>query len=84
MHVNKNNKRALGLYNSSGFRIIDKHECPWRPGKGFLAMDDKWFDQYVYEVAVPRSLVPAETLHRAAQREPTALPLWDPMGSVAR
>ena len=53
-------------------------------GKGFLAMDDKWFDQYVYEVAVPRSLVPAETLRRAASREPTALPLWDPMGSVAR
>jgi len=53
-------------------------------GKGFLAMDDSWFDEYVYEVAVPRSLVPAETLSRAEQRETTALPLWDPMGSVAR
>ena len=41
-------------------------------------------DEYVYEVAVPRSLVPAETLSRAEQRETTALPLWDPMGSVAR
>ena len=53
-------------------------------GKGFLAMDDAWFSEYVYEVVVPRSLVPPEILERSALREPVPLPLWDTMGSVAR
>ena len=53
-------------------------------GKGFLAMDDAWFSEYVYEVVVPRSLVPPEILERSMLRAPVPLPLWDPMGSVAR
>lgn len=57
---------------------------PADSSKGFLAMDDRWFDEYVYEVVVPPQVLPAEVLRRAARREPTALPLWDPMGSVAR
>ena len=52
--------------------------------KGFLAMDDAWFDEYVYEVVVPKSLVPADILEKSHRREPTELPLWDTMGSVAR
>ena len=55
-----------------------------RGGKGFLAMDDRWFDEYVYEVVVPRSLVPPDILRRSLRHETVALPLWDPMGSVAK
>lgn len=50
--------------------------------KGFYTMNDNWFDQHVFEVAVHRSLVPAELL-AALHREPVALPAWDPMGSLA-
>ena len=45
-------------------------------------MDDPWFDQYVYEVAVPRTMLPAE--YQAALAKPAImLPEWDPMGALA-
>ena len=50
--------------------------------KGFMMMTDDWFDEYTYEVTVHRSyLRPA--LQKALDTEPTELPPWDPMGSVA-
>ena len=50
--------------------------------KGFYTMEDSWFDEYVFEVAVRSSALPAE--HRAAlAAEPLALPAWDPMGALA-
>ena len=50
--------------------------------KGFFTMDDAWFDQYVFEVAVKKSELPAE-LAAALDLEPTVLPAWDPMGALA-
>lgn len=50
--------------------------------KGFYTMDDSWFDEYVFEVAVRASALPPE--YRAAlDEEPLALPAWDPMGALA-
>jgi bleomycin hydrolase len=51
--------------------------------KGFYVMTDRWFDEYVYEVAVDRARVPAEAL-AALDEEPIHLPPWDPMGALAR
>lgn len=51
--------------------------------KGFWTMDDSWFDEYVFEIAVPRSALPAE-LREALDQEPIVLPAWDPMGALAR
>ena len=51
--------------------------------KGFFLMNDSWFDEYMFEIAVPRSYVPAE-LHAALELEPIVLPPWDPMGALAR
>ncbi|MEM8737939.1 MAG: C1 family peptidase [Planctomycetota bacterium] len=51
--------------------------------KGFYTMNDSWFDQYMFEVAVHRSLLPDEVV-AAAQGEPIVLPAWDPMGSLAQ
>lgn len=45
-------------------------------------MNDSWFAEYVYEVAVPRRLLPAE-LAAVLDTEPAVLPLWDPMGALA-
>lgn len=30
--------------------------------KGYFTMSDDWFTEYVYEVAVPKALLPAEYL----------------------
>lgn len=50
--------------------------------KGFMAMTDAWFDEYLYEVAVEKKYLPAELL---ALLNGPLIPLdpWDPMGSLA-
>jgi bleomycin hydrolase len=54
-----------------------------KPGeKGFFAMTDAWFDEYMYEVVVHKQFVPAESL-KALAKEPVGLDPWDPMGSLA-
>lgn len=50
--------------------------------KGFFLMNDSWFDEYMFEIAVPKSYLP-ETLSAAFELEPVVLPPWDPMGSLA-
>ncbi len=51
--------------------------------KGFFLMNDSWFDEYVFEIAVDRDCVPDE-LRPALDLEPIVLPPWDPMGALAR
>ncbi|AKV55885.1 Aminopeptidase C [Bifidobacterium actinocoloniiforme DSM 22766] len=49
---------------------------------GYFAMSDDWFTEYVFEVAVPKSMLPAE--YQKAFEEPAImLPAWDPMGTLA-
>jgi len=50
--------------------------------KGFYAMNDSWFDAYMFEIAAPKSMIKKELL-AAFEEEPTQLPAWDPMGSLA-
>ena len=45
-------------------------------------MNDSWFDQHVFEVAIRRDRLPEELLPVLAT-EPIVLPAWDPMGSLA-
>ncbi len=56
----------------------DKHA-----DKGFYTMNDSWFDEYVFEIAAPKSMLPPE-LVAALDEPPTVLPAWDPMGALAR
>ena len=51
--------------------------------KGYLLMTDKWFDEYLYEVAVIKKYLSSELLE-VLDTEPVVLPPWDPMGSLAR
>ncbi|XAL99821.1 C1 family peptidase [Phycisphaeraceae bacterium D3-23] len=51
--------------------------------KGFYVMNDSWFDEYMFEVAVHKDLLPAP-LREALDSEPIVLPAWDPMGALAR
>ena len=65
--------RRWRVENSWGEKIADK---------GYFTMSDDWFTEYVYEVAVPRTMLPAE--YQAALDEPAImLPAWDPMGALA-
>ncbi len=75
----------------TGVDVVDGAPRRWRVenswgdehgDKGFFTMDDSWFNEYVFEVAVRRSALP-EPLQAALVEEPLALPAWDPMGALA-
>ncbi len=76
----------------TGVDVVDGRARRWRvenswgaePGqKGFFTMNDSWFDEYMFEIAARRELLPAE-LQAALELEPRVLPAWDPMGALAR
>jgi bleomycin hydrolase len=49
---------------------------------GFWTMNDSWFGEHVFEIAVRRSALPAELVSEF-DSEPIVLPAWDPMGALA-
>ena len=76
----------------TGVDVLDGVPRRWRvenswgadKGKdGFYTMNDSWFDEYVFEIAARRSMLP-EALQQALDAEPIVLPAWDPMGALAR
>ena len=76
----------------TGVDLVDGEPRKWRvenswgdesADQGFYTMNDSWFDEYVFEIAAPKSLLPAE-LVAALDEQPTVLPAWDPMGALAR
>ncbi|RKT79113.1 bleomycin hydrolase [Terracoccus luteus] len=50
--------------------------------KGFMTMNDNWFGEHVFEIAVRRDALPDE-LKAALDADPIVLPAWDPMGALA-
>ena len=50
---------------------------------GYYSMTDDWFSEFVYVVAVDKKYLSAEQLS-VLEQEPTVLPAWDPMGSLAQ
>ncbi|PXY86570.1 C1 family peptidase [Bifidobacterium asteroides] len=50
--------------------------------KGYFTMSDDWFSEYVYEVAVPKSML-SDEYRQAFDQEAIMLPAWDPMGALA-
>ena len=76
----------------TGVDVVDGQPRRWRVenswddkvgDKGFFLMNDSWFAEYMFEIAVPKSYLP-EDLQWALDLEPIVLPPWDPMGSLAR
>jgi bleomycin hydrolase len=49
---------------------------------GYYTMNDSWFDEYMFEIAAPKSFLSKEML-AALETTPIVLPAWDPMGSLA-
>jgi bleomycin hydrolase len=50
--------------------------------KGFYTMNDSWFDEFMFEVAIHKKYLSPELL-AAWDLEPTPLRPWDPMGALA-
>ncbi len=50
--------------------------------KGFFVMNDSWFDEHMFEIAIRRNALP-KPLQKALKLPPIVLPPWDPMGSLA-
>eukprot|EP00485_Elphidium_margaritaceum_P008997 CAMPEP_0202693418 /NCGR_PEP_ID=MMETSP1385-20130828/7540_1 /ASSEMBLY_ACC=CAM_ASM_000861 /TAXON_ID=933848 /ORGANISM="Elphidium margaritaceum" /LENGTH=471 /DNA_ID=CAMNT_0049349095 /DNA_START=48 /DNA_END=1463 /DNA_ORIENTATION=+ len=50
--------------------------------KGYCLMTDAWFDEYLYQIVIPRSKLPAKVLD-VLKQSPVVFPPWDPMGSLA-
>jgi bleomycin hydrolase len=75
----------------TGVDVVDGVPRRWRVenswddkvgNKGFFLMNDSWFAEYMFEIAVPKEYLPPE-LQKALDLEPIVLPAWDPMGSLA-
>ncbi|WP_229377345.1 aminopeptidase C [Streptomyces sp. VRA16 Mangrove soil] len=75
----------------TGVDVVDGAPRRWRvenswgaekADKGFWTMNDSWFGEHVFEVAVRRSALPPE-LSAALDEPPIVLPAWDPMGALA-
>ena len=75
----------------TGVDVVDGGPRRWRVensygdaigDKGFCVMNDSWFEEYMFEIAAPKSRLP-EDLQRALDGEPIPLPPWDPMGALA-
>jgi len=70
----------------------DKKPLKWRVenswgdtigDKGYMMMSDDWFDEYLYEISVKKSLLAPELLN-VLKSDPVVLPPWDPMGALAK
>jgi len=75
-----------GVHLEGGEPVRWKVENSWGEDsgqEGFLVMSDDWFDEYLFQVVVPESMVPDEALV-GLDEPPTVLPPWDPMGALAR
>lgn len=62
-----------------------KVENSWGPDvgeKGYFVMSDAWFEQWVYQVVVPKQLAPKELVKVFEAGEKVVLPAWDPMVSA--
>ncbi|KAK0212955.1 peptidase C1B, bleomycin hydrolase [Desarmillaria ectypa] len=51
--------------------------------KGYYMMTDKWFEEFVYQVVVPKALAPKHLVKILETGDAAVLPPWDPMGSLA-
>ncbi|KAJ7096425.1 peptidase C1B bleomycin hydrolase [Mycena epipterygia] len=70
----------------AGNPVRFKVENSWGPDvgdKGYFVMTTAWFDQFVYQVVVPRALAPKDLVKVYDSGNAVSYPPWDAMGSLA-
>lgn len=77
---------AVHLDSKTGKPVRYRVENSWGPvagNKGFLVMTDRWFEEYLFAIAAPRSHVSKKLLDIYDHSEAISLPPWDPLGAAA-
>ncbi|KAL0581870.1 bleomycin hydrolase [Marasmius crinis-equi] len=72
--------------NAAGKPVRYKVENSWgsdRGSGGYFVMTDKWFEEFVYQIVVPKALAPKDLVAVYENGKPKILPPWDPMGTLA-
>ncbi|KAJ7188379.1 peptidase C1B, bleomycin hydrolase [Mycena filopes] len=72
--------------DAAGNPVRFKVENSWGPDvgeKGYFVMTSAWFDEFVYQVVVPRALAPRELVKVYDGGNAVVLPCYDPMGALA-
>ena len=62
--------------------LVKNSYGPEKGNNGYLDMKDRWFDQYVYEAVIDRSLL-SDNQIRIYKSDPVLLPRWHPIGTLA-
>ncbi|GAA5836839.1 hypothetical protein JCM5353_000466 [Sporobolomyces roseus] len=77
---------AVHLDSKTGKPVRYRVENSWGPvpgNKGYLVMTDRWFEEYLFAIAAPRSHVSKKLLDIYDHSEAISLPPWDPLGAAA-
>ncbi|KAJ7045404.1 peptidase C1B, bleomycin hydrolase [Mycena alexandri] len=72
--------------DAAGNPVRFKVENSWGPDvgeKGYFVMTSAWFDEFVYQVVVPRALAPRDLVKVYDAGNAVVLPCYDPMGALA-
>lgn len=80
---------GFNLIDLNGQKIVTRWEVENSWGKraetnGYYIMTNEWFYEYMYEVVVHKKYATQHMLDSLASQEVTTLPLWDPMGALAK
>ncbi|KAJ7346506.1 peptidase C1B, bleomycin hydrolase [Mycena albidolilacea] len=72
--------------DANGNPVRFKVENSWGPDvgdKGYFVMTSAWFDEFVYQIVVPRALAPKDLIKVYDGGNAIVLPCYDPIGALA-